>query len=40
MSSQSNPVFAALSEVLTSMNFLPFSVVEKYLTPTGAFDRR
>lgn len=36
-SSQNNPVFAALSEVLEKHELPPFSVVEKYLTPTGAF---
>ncbi len=36
-SSQNNPVFAALSQVLDKHELPPFSVVEKYLTPTGAF---
>ena len=36
-SSANNPVFAALSQILDKHELPPFSVVEKYLTPTGAF---
>jgi len=35
--STNNPVFTALSEILDKYELPPFSVVEKYLTPSGAF---
>jgi hypothetical protein len=35
--SANNPVFAALAQILEKHELPPFSVVEKYLTPTGAF---
>jgi hypothetical protein len=35
--STNNPVFEALSQILDKYELPPFSVVEKYLTPSGAF---
>jgi hypothetical protein len=35
--SANNPVFTALAQILEKHELPPFSVVEKYLTPTGAF---
>ena len=35
--SANNPVFAALAQVLEKHELPPFSVIEKYMTPSGAF---